>query len=90
MGILDFGLGGIFGDKQSWSRLCAVFIDVLYVFHTEDETTEEESSLAGDDMDKPNSGAVDTDPASATDSTQGTEAKGEEKSATEQGRYQIQ
>ena len=40
-------------------------------------------------MDKPTSGAVDTDPtpASATDTTQGTEAKCDEKSATEQGGF---
>ena len=40
-------------------------------------------------MDKPTSGAVDTDltTASATDTTQGTEAKGDEKSATEQGGF---
>ena len=62
---------------------------IYYTYFSEDETTEEESSLAGDDMDKPTSGAVDTDPtpASATDSTQGTEAKGDEKSATEQGGF---
>ena len=62
---------------------------IYYTYFSEDETTEEESSLAGDDMDKPTSGAADTDPTptSATDSTQGAEAKCDEKSATEQGRY---